>query len=73
MARRHIKFRKARLGIESLELRIAPTILLVNGGGNTPNGEASPPPRDPSPAEVQVVGGSSTSSTSLRPAEFIIL
>jgi hypothetical protein len=68
MARRHIVFRKARLGIESLEPRIAPTILLVNGGGNTPNGEASPPP-----AEVQVVGGSSTSSTSVRPAEFVIL
>ena len=27
MARRHIVFRKARLGIERLELRIAPTIL----------------------------------------------
>jgi hypothetical protein len=46
MGPRHVEFRKARPGIEGLELRIAPAIVAVNGG-NTP-------------AEVQVVGGSST-------------
>src|SRR5262249_14664290 len=46
MEPRHVEFRKGRLGIEKLEPRIAPTILMVNGGGNTPNGEASTMPRD---------------------------
>jgi hypothetical protein len=32
---------KDRFQIEKLEERIAPTILQVNGGGNTPNGEAN--------------------------------
>jgi hypothetical protein len=41
MEARHVQFRKGRLGIEKLEPRIAPTILLVNAAGNTPNGEAS--------------------------------
>jgi hypothetical protein len=34
-----------RFQIEPLEERIAPTILAVNGGGNTPNGEANGVPR----------------------------
>lgn len=32
---------KSRFQIEPLEERIAPTILQVNGGGNTPNGVAN--------------------------------
>jgi hypothetical protein len=32
---------KARFQIEKLEERIAPTIEQVNGGGNTPNGNAN--------------------------------
>jgi hypothetical protein len=36
---------KARFQIEQLEERIAPTIVAVNGGGNTPNGEANGVPR----------------------------
>jgi len=36
---------KDRFRIESLEERIAPTIVAVNGGGNTPNGEANGVPR----------------------------
>jgi hypothetical protein len=34
-----------RFQIEKLEERIAPTILAVNGGGNTPNGNANGVPR----------------------------
>jgi hypothetical protein len=34
-----------RFEIEKLEERIAPTIVAVNGGGNTPNGEANGVPR----------------------------
>jgi hypothetical protein len=33
--------REHRFSIEELEERIAPTIVAVNGGGNTPNGSAS--------------------------------
>jgi hypothetical protein len=36
---------KVRFQIERLEERIAPTIVAVNGGGNTPNGEANGVPR----------------------------
>jgi hypothetical protein len=36
---------KARFQIEDLEERIAPAIVAVNGGGNTPNGEANGVPR----------------------------
>ena len=36
---------QGRFRIEKLEERIAPTILAVNGGGNTPNGEANGVPR----------------------------
>jgi len=32
---------KDRFRIVKLEERIAPTIVAVNGGGNTPNGEAN--------------------------------
>ncbi len=32
---------KGRFQIETLEERIAPTILQVNGGGNIPNGNAN--------------------------------
>jgi hypothetical protein len=32
---------KTRFEIVKLEERIAPTIVAVNGGGNTPNGEAN--------------------------------
>jgi hypothetical protein len=35
-----------RLEIEELEERIAPSIVAVNGGGNTPNGEANGIPRE---------------------------
>jgi len=35
-----------RFKIEVLEERIAPTIVAVNGGGNTPNGEANGVPRE---------------------------
>jgi hypothetical protein len=38
--------RKVRFEIEKLEDRIAPTIVAVNGGGNTPNGEANGVPRE---------------------------
>jgi hypothetical protein len=34
-----------RFQIEKLEDRIAPAIVAVNGGGNTPNGEANGVPR----------------------------
>ena len=34
------------LNVEELEERIAPTIVAVNGGGNTPNGEANGVPRE---------------------------
>jgi len=37
---------KSRFQIEQLEERIAPTIVAVNGGGNTPNGEANGVPRE---------------------------
>lgn len=37
--------RSGRFQIEKLEERIAPTIVAVNGGGNTPNGEANGVPR----------------------------
>src|SRR5262249_53976352 len=33
--------KKGRFHIENLEERIAPTIVAVNGGGNTPNGAAN--------------------------------
>jgi hypothetical protein len=36
---------KPRFQIERLEERIAPAIVAVNGGGNTPNGEANGVPR----------------------------
>jgi hypothetical protein len=36
---------KSRFQIEQLEERIAPAIVAVNGGGNTPNGEANGVPR----------------------------
>ena len=36
---------KDRFCIESLEERIAPSILAENGGGNTPNGQANGVPR----------------------------
>jgi hypothetical protein len=36
---------KDRFRIVRLEERIAPTIVAVNGGGNTPNGEANGVPR----------------------------
>jgi hypothetical protein len=36
---------KSRFQIEELEERIAPAIVAVNGGGNTPNGEANGVPR----------------------------
>jgi hypothetical protein len=53
MEPRHVEFRKGRPGIERLELRIAPAIVAVNGGGNTPNGEAT---------ETQDVSGYTTVS-----------
>jgi hypothetical protein len=37
--------RERRFQIEKLEERIAPTIVAVNGGGNTPNGNANGVPR----------------------------
>jgi len=37
---------KVRFHIEKLEERIAPAIVAVNGGGNTPNGEANGVPRE---------------------------
>jgi hypothetical protein len=37
--------RTNRFEIVELEERIAPTIVAVNGGGNTPNGEANGVPR----------------------------
>lgn len=36
---------KGRFQIEQLEERVAPAIVAVNGGGNTPNGEANGVPR----------------------------
>jgi hypothetical protein len=36
---------KVRFQIDKLEERIAPAIVAVNGGGNTPNGEANGVPR----------------------------
>lgn len=36
---------KCRFRIKKLEERIAPTILLINGAGNTPKGEANGVPR----------------------------
>jgi hypothetical protein len=36
----------SRFRIERLEERITPTIVAVNGGGNTPNGEANGVPRE---------------------------
>jgi hypothetical protein len=33
--------KKSKFRIEKLEERIAPAIVQVNGGGNTPNGEAN--------------------------------
>jgi hypothetical protein len=36
---------KSRFRVQKLEERIAPTIVAVNGGGNTPNGEANGVPR----------------------------
>lgn len=36
---------KPTFQIEELEERIAPAIVAVNGGGNTPNGEANGVPR----------------------------
>ncbi|HVK07441.1 MAG TPA: hypothetical protein VM597_01560 [Gemmataceae bacterium] len=36
---------KERFRIITLEERIAPAIVAVNGGGNTPNGEANGVPR----------------------------
>lgn len=36
---------RGRFRIIPLEDRIAPTIVAVNGGGNTPNGEANGVPR----------------------------
>jgi hypothetical protein len=41
MEPRYVDLRKCRVGTEKLEPRIAPTILLFNAAGNTPNGEAS--------------------------------
>jgi len=38
--------KKGRFEIEKLEERIAPTIVAVNGGGNTPNGNANGVPRE---------------------------
>jgi len=46
---------KNRFQIEQLEERIAPTIVAVNGGGNTPNGEANGVPRE-NPAGHQPPG-----------------
>jgi len=37
----HTVERKSKFRIEKLEERIAPTISQVNGGGNTPNGNAN--------------------------------
>jgi len=36
---------KGRFQIEQIEERVAPAIVAVNGGGNTPNGEANGVPR----------------------------
>jgi len=38
--------KKDRFRIDQLEERIAPAIVAVNGGGNTPNGEANGVPRE---------------------------
>ena len=35
----NVEFRKGRVGVEKLEPRIAPAIVMVNGGGNTPQGQ----------------------------------
>jgi hypothetical protein len=37
----HKEKKEVRFQIETLEERIAPTILQVNGGGNIPNGQAN--------------------------------
>ena len=41
MEPRNVEFRKGRVGIETLEPRIAPSIVLVNPGGNTPQGQGA--------------------------------
>ena len=41
----HKEKKESRFQIEKLEERIAPAIVAVNGGGNTPNGEANGVPR----------------------------
>jgi hypothetical protein len=38
--------KKDRFRIDRLEERIAPSIVAVNGGGNTPNGNANGVPRE---------------------------
>jgi hypothetical protein len=43
--RREVARSEDRFRIVKLEERIAPTIVAVNGGGNTPNGEANGVPR----------------------------
>ena len=45
MDQRQEKEKETRFRIDALEERIAPTIVAVNGGGNTPNGEANGVPR----------------------------
>jgi hypothetical protein len=40
-----MKKEELRLEIEELEERIAPGIVAVNGGGNTPGGQANGVPR----------------------------
>ena len=45
MDQRQEKEKETRFRIDTLEERIAPTIVAVNGGGNTPNGEANGVPR----------------------------
>jgi len=44
------KEQKSRFRIERLEERIAPAIVAVNGGGNTPNGNANGVPARTPPA-----------------------
>jgi len=39
MEPRHVDFRKGVVGLDTLEPRIAPSIVLLNPGGNTPQGE----------------------------------
>jgi hypothetical protein len=45
MDQRQENEKETRFRIDALEERIAPTIVAVNGGGNTPNGEANGVPR----------------------------